>query len=55
MFYPYSILLVVFLAFALQHYIICVAVNEPLQRRIIGPSEEKSVYSAEDTIYCDKF
>jgi len=28
------------MTFALQQYIVCAAINEPLQRRIVGPAEE---------------
>lgn len=37
--FPYSLLPLVFLTFALQQFFICAAVNVPLQRRIIGPAE----------------
>lgn len=40
-FFPITLLPLVLLTVALQQYIVCAAVNEPLQRRIIGPAEEK--------------
>ena len=40
--FPYSIFLAVTVLFALQQFVICAAINEPLQRRIIGPAEESS-------------
>jgi hypothetical protein len=40
-FFPYSVLLLMFLWFALSQFIVCNAVDEPLQRRIIGPFEQR--------------
>lgn len=40
-FFPYTIFFLLFISFSLSHLVICAAVNEPLQRRIIGPYEQK--------------
>jgi len=39
LFIPFSIVLLVFLTIALQQYIVCAVINEPLQRRIIVAAE----------------
>ena len=39
-FFPYSLFFLFFLTISLQQYLICAAVNTPLQARIIGPYEE---------------
>jgi len=37
--FPYTLISLVFLSFSCMQYIICAAVNHPLQKRIIGPYE----------------
>lgn len=39
--FPYTLILLVFLSFSFMQYVICIAVNNPLQKRIIGPYEER--------------
>ena len=39
-FFPFTIILIVFILFSITQLIVCTAVNEPLQRRIIGPFEQ---------------
>lgn len=39
--FPYSIFLLIFIWFSLSQLMVCTAVNEPLQRRIIGPYEQR--------------
>ncbi|MEM5768816.1 MAG: DUF624 domain-containing protein, partial [Bacillota bacterium] len=39
-FFPYTVVLLLFIWFSLQQLIICTAVNETMQRRIIGPYEQ---------------
>lgn len=38
--FPYSLILLLFIWIALLQFIICNVINEPLQRRIIGPYEQ---------------
>ena len=38
--FPYSLVLLVLFSISFQQYIVCIAVNVPLQKRIIGPYEE---------------
>ena len=38
--FPFTIILVVLILFSLVQLVICTAINEPLQRRIIGPFEQ---------------
>ena len=45
--FPYSLTFLVLLAFSLQQYIICTAINKPLQKRIIGPYEERKKGTAQ--------
>ncbi len=40
-FFPYTIILLVFIWFSIFQFIVCAAVNGPLQRRIIGPYEQE--------------
>ena len=37
--FPYTLVLLLFVSFSLQQFVICAAVNTPLQKRIIGPYE----------------
>ena len=39
-FFPFTIILIVLILFSITQLIVCSAVNEPLQRRIIGPFEQ---------------
>jgi len=39
-FFPFTIILLVFILFSFTQLLVCTAVNEPLQRRIIGPFEQ---------------
>jgi hypothetical protein len=39
--FPFSIVTLALFSIAFLHYTVCAAVNTPLQRRIIGPYEEK--------------
>jgi len=39
--FPYSLFILVFISISLMQYVICAAVNQPLQKRIIGPYEER--------------
>jgi len=49
LFMPYSVVLLVFVTIVLQQFIVCAAINEPLQRRIIGAAEtNKSSLPASD-------
>ena len=38
--FPYTAFLILLILFSLAQFIVCFAVNEPLQRRIIGPFEK---------------
>lgn len=38
--FPYSLLLLLFFLLSIMQYMICVAINQPMQKRIIGPYEE---------------
>ncbi len=40
-FFPYTVFLLPVIWFSLSQLIICTAINEPLQRRIIGPYEQR--------------
>lgn len=39
--FPYSLIAVLLLAFSFQQYVVCSAVNAPMQKRIIGPYEQR--------------
>ncbi len=45
-FFPYTVILLLFIWFSLQQLIICTAVNETMQRRIIDPYEQSQVKGA---------
>lgn len=40
-FFPYTVFFIIFILVSLYQLIVCTAVNEPLQRRIIGPYEQR--------------
>ena len=44
-FFPYSLFFLLFITIALQQYMICAAINKPLQEKIIGPYEEHNTKS----------
>jgi uncharacterized membrane protein YesL len=44
-FFPYSLFFLLFITVALQQYMICAAINKPLQEKIIGPYEEHNAKS----------
>lgn len=46
--FPYSLIFLMLLSFSLQQYLICTAINKPLQKRIIGPYEERKKDIAQD-------
>lgn len=47
MLFPYSLFTLVFFSCSLMQYAVCAAVNGPLQKRIIGPYEERANNSAD--------
>ena len=47
--FPYSLFTLAFFSVSLMQYAICAAVNQPLQKRIIGPYEERANNPADVT------